>query len=126
MSSLFSPVTLGGVEFANRIGVSPMCQYSAYDGCASDWHLSHLGMLANSRAGLVIVDATPVERPGRTSHGCLGLSSDDSAATLARVIAYCRRHGSAKFGVQLAHAGRKASSQRRWEGGGALPPGADP
>jgi NADPH2 dehydrogenase len=126
MSSLFSPVMLGGVELANRIVVSPMCQYSAYDGCASDWHLAHLGMLANSGAGLVIVEATHVERRGRITHGCLGLYSDDNEATLARVLAYCRRHGTAKFGVQLAHAGRKASSQRPWEGGGALPPGADP
>jgi NADPH2 dehydrogenase len=126
MSVLFSPVTLGGVELSNRIVVSPMCQYSALDGCASDWHIAHLGMLANSGAGLVIVEATHVERHGRITHGCMGLYSDDNEAALARVMAYCRRHGTAKFGVQLAHAGRKASSQRPWEGGQALPPGADP
>jgi NADPH2 dehydrogenase len=125
MSVLFSPVTLGGVELSNRIVVSPMCQYSAFDGCASDWHIAHLGTLANSGAGLVIVEATHVERHGRITHGCMGLYSDDNEAALARVIAYCRRHGTAKFGVQLAHAGRKASSQRPWEGGQALPPHAD-
>jgi NADPH2 dehydrogenase len=126
MPSLFSPITLGSVELANRIVVSPMCQYSAFDGCASDWHLAHLGMLANSGAGLLIVEATHVERHGRITHGCLGLYSDDNEATLARVVAHCRRHGTAKLGIQLAHAGRKASSQRPWEGGGALPPGEDP
>ena len=126
MPSLFSPITLGSVELANRIVVSPMCQYSAFDGCASDWHLAHLGMLANSGAGLLIVEATHVERHGRITHGCLGLYSDDNEATLARVVAHCRQHGTAKLGIQLAHAGRKASSQRPWEGGGALPPGEDP
>jgi NADPH2 dehydrogenase len=126
MPSLFSPITLGSVELANRIVVSPMCQYSAFDDCASDWHLAHLGMLANSGAGLLIVEATHVERHGRITHGCLGLYSDDNEATLARVVAHCRRHGTAKLGIQLAHAGRKASSQRPWEGGGALPPGEDP
>ncbi len=103
-----------------------MCQYSADDGSANDWHLGHLGMLANSGAGLVIVEATHVERHGRITHGCLGLYSDHNEAALARVIAHCRRIGTAKLGIQLAHAGRKASSQRPWEGGGALPPGQDP
>ena len=125
-SSLFSPIKLAGVALDNRIVVSPMCQYSADDGCASDWHLAHLGMLANSGAGLLIVEATHVERHGRITHGCLGLYSDDCEATLARVIASARRYGTAKFGVQLAHAGRKASAQRPWEGGGALKPGEDP
>jgi 2,4-dienoyl-CoA reductase-like NADH-dependent reductase (Old Yellow Enzyme family) len=124
--SLFSPIKLAGVELDNRIVVSPMCQYSAEDGCASDWHLAHLGMLANSGAGLLVVEATHVERHGRITHGCLGLYSDDCEATLAHVIATGRRYGTAKFGVQLAHAGRKASSQRPWEGGGALKPGEDP
>ena len=126
MSVLFSPVTIGGVELSNRIAVSPMCQYSAFDGCASDWHIAHLGMLANSGAGLVVVEATHVERHGRISHGCLGLYSDDNEAALRRVIDHCRRHGTAKLGVQLAHAGRKASSQRPWDGGQALRPDEDP
>ena len=126
MSSLFASIKLGPVELSNRIVVAPMCQYSADDGSATDWHLGHLGMLANSGAGLVIVEATHVERHGRITHGCLGLYSDHNEAALARVIAHCRTAGTAKLGIQLAHAGRKASSQRPWEGGGPLPPGQDP
>ncbi len=119
-SALFSPIRLADLELANRIVVSPMCQYSADDGVASDWHLNHLGMLANSGAALLVVEATGVERRGRISHGCLGLYSDDCEAALARVIAHCRRYGTAKLGIQLAHAGRKASARRPWEGGQPL------
>ena len=126
MSALFSPIKLAGLELANRIVVAPMCQYSADDGSANDWHLMHLGMLANSGAALVVVEATHVERHGRITHGCMGLYSDDNEAALARVIAAARRAGTAKFGIQLAHAGRKASSQRPWEGGSALEAGQDP
>ena len=125
-SALFSPYKLAGLDLANRLVVSPMCQYSADDGCANDWHLMHLGMLANSGAALVIVEATHVERAGRITHGCLGLYSDDNEAALARVIAQVRRAGSAKFGIQIAHSGRKGSAQLPWEGGGSLKPGADP
>jgi 2,4-dienoyl-CoA reductase-like NADH-dependent reductase (Old Yellow Enzyme family) len=124
--SLFSPIKLAGAELANRIVVSPMCQYSADDGSASDWHIAHLGMLANSGAGLVIVEATHVERHGRITHGCLGLYSDDCEATLKHAIDIARRYGTTRFGIQLAHAGRKASAQRPWEGGAALKPGEDP
>ena len=125
-SVLFSPYRLAGIELANRIVVSPMCQYSADDGCANDWHLMHLGMLANSGAALVVVEATHVERHGRITHGCLGLYSDDNEAALARVIAQVRRAGTAKCGSQIAHAGRKASAERPWEGGGALKADAVP
>jgi NADPH2 dehydrogenase len=125
-STLFSPLRLSGLDLDNRIVVSPMCQYSANDGCASDWHLTHLGMLVNSGAALVVVEATHVERRGRITHGCLGLYSDACEATLKRVVDHCRRFGTAKLAVQLAHAGRKASSERPWEGGGALKPDADP
>ncbi len=125
-SVLFSPFKLAGLELANRIVVAPMCQYSADDGCANDWHMMHLGMLANSGAALVIVEATHVERQGRITHGCMGLYSDDNELALGRVIAQCRRAGTAKFGIQIAHAGRKASSQRPWEGAKALAPGQDP
>jgi 2,4-dienoyl-CoA reductase-like NADH-dependent reductase (Old Yellow Enzyme family) len=125
-SALFSPIKLAGLELANRIVVSPMCQYSADDGCANDWHLMHLGMLANSGASLVIVEATHVERHGRITHGCLGLYSHDNEAALARVIASARRAGTAKFGIQIAHSGRKGSAQKPWEGGGSLPAEADP
>lgn len=126
MTALFSAYKLGPVELANRIVISPMCQYSADDGCANDWHMTHLGMLANSGAGLVIVEATHVERHGRITHGCTGLYSDDNEAAMARVVAHCRRIGNAKLGIQIAHAGRKASAQRPWEGGGPLQPDGDP
>ena len=108
-SALFSPIRLAGLELANRIVVSPMCQYSANDGVASDWHITHLGMLANSGAGLVIAEMTNVERHGRISHGCLGLYSDACEDALAHVVAHCQRIGTAKIGVQIAHAGRKGS-----------------
>src|SRR6267154_1531831 len=124
-SALFSPIRLAELELPNRIVVSPMCQYSADDGVASDWHLNHLGMLASSGAALLVIEATGVERGGRITHGCLGLYSDDCEAALARVIAHCRRYGTAKIGIQLAHAGRKASAQRPWEGGGSLKPDQD-
>src|SRR5246127_5996627 len=125
-SALFSPIKLADLELANRIVVSPMCQYSADDGVASGWHITHLGMLANSGAALVVVEATGTERRGRITHGCLGLYSDDCEAALARVVAHCRRHGTAKLGIQLAHAGRKASAQRPWEGAKALSEAEDP
>src|SRR5262245_2822156 len=124
-SALFSPIRLADLELANRIVVSPMCQYSADDGVASDWHINHLGMLANSGAALLVIEATGIERRGRITHGCLGLYSDDCEAALARVIAHCRRYGTAKLGIQLAHAGRKASARRPWEGGQPLAPGED-
>jgi 2,4-dienoyl-CoA reductase-like NADH-dependent reductase (Old Yellow Enzyme family) len=125
-SVLFSPIKLGDIELHNRVVVAPMCQYSALDGCATDWHFAHLGMLANSGAGLVIVEATHVERHGRITHGCMGLYSDDCEAALKRIVDFCRRAGSGKLGIQLAHAGRKASAQRPWQGGGPLEPGQDP
>jgi len=125
-SALFSPIKLAGLELDNRIVVAPMCQYSSLDGCATDWHIAHLGMLSGSGASLVIVEATHVERHGRITHGCMGLYSDDCEAALKRVIDFCRRAGTAKLGVQLAHAGRKASVQRPWQGGGPLTADEDP
>ncbi len=125
-SALFEPYRLAGLDLANRIIVSPMCQYSADDGCANDWHLMHLGMMAHSGAALVVVEATHVERHGRITHGCLGLYNDDNEAALARVVMQARRMGPAKFGIQIAHAGRKASAQKPWEGAGPLAPEADP
>ena len=121
-STLFTPFRLANLELANRIVVSPMCQYSADDGCANDWHLMHLGMMAHSGAAMVIVEATHVERHGRITHGCLGLYSDDNEAALARVVAQARRMGNAKFGIQIAHSGRKGSAQRPWEGAAPLKP----
>jgi 2,4-dienoyl-CoA reductase-like NADH-dependent reductase (Old Yellow Enzyme family) len=125
-SVLFSPIRLADLDLPNRIVISPMCQYSADDGCANDWHLAHLGMLANSGAGLLVVEATHVTRPGRITHGCLGLYSDACEAELERIVAHCRRFGTARLGIQIAHAGRKASARRPWEGGGALQAGEDP
>jgi NADPH2 dehydrogenase len=125
-SALFSPIRLANLELPNRIVVSPMCQYSAADGVATDWHLNHLGMLANSGAALVVIEATGTERSGRITHGCLGLYSDDCEAALARVVAHCRRYGTANLGIQLAHAGRKASAQRPWEGAQSLKAGEEP
>jgi NADPH2 dehydrogenase len=125
-SALFQPIKLGTLELDNRIVVAPMCQYSADDGVMSDWHMTHLGMLANSGAALVVVEMTDVERRGRITHGCVGLYSDACEAGMARVIAHCKRIGTAKFGIQIAHAGRKASSARPWEGARALKAGEDP
>lgn len=119
-SKLFTPIRLAGLELANRIVVAPMCQYSAENGEAGDWHMTHLGMLANSGAGLVVIEMTGVEPAGRITPGCLGLYSDACEAALARVIAHCKRIGGARFGIQIAHAGRKASSTRPWEGGRPL------
>ena len=125
-SALFSPIRLAGLELSNRLVVSPMCQYSAENGSATDWHLMHLGMLANSGAALVVVEATAVESIGRITHGCLGLWSDENEAALSRVLKSVRRAGTAKFGIQLAHAARKASAHLPWEGGLSLKSGQDP
>lgn len=128
MARLFSPITLGGLEFANRIAVAPMCQYSADDGSATDWHLQHWMTLALSGAAMVTVEMTDVERRGRISHHCLGLYSDRNEAAAKRALDAARaiaRPGTF-FGTQLAHAGRRASSRRPWEGGGPLQPGEDP
>ena len=113
---------LGGITLNNRIAVSPMCQYSAENGAANDWHLQHLGSLSVSGAGLVIVEQTAVEPAGRISHGCLGLYSDANEAGLARVVDFCRRAGSAALGIQPAHTGRKGSAKLPWEGGRPLAP----
>ena len=124
-SQLFTPIALRGLTLPNRIVVSPMCQYSADDGCANSWHMLHLGNLAVSGVGLLMIEATAVERIGRITHGCLGLYSDNSELALAEVVAACRRWGNAPLGIQLAHAGRKGSAQRPWEGGASLKPHED-
>jgi len=116
--ALLSPIELRGLRVDNRIVVSPMCQYSAEEGSATDWHLMHLGQFAISGAGLVIVEATHVEPIGRITHGCLGLYSDANEAALARVVAFCKRHGPARIGMQVSHSGRKGSARRPWEGRG--------
>lgn len=109
-SKLFSPVSLRGLELANRVVVSAMCQYAAENGSATDWHLMHLGNFAVSGPGLVFTEATAVEPEGRISNLCLGLYSDDNERALARVASFCKAYGGkTRFGVQLAHAGRKGS-----------------
>lgn len=117
---LFSPISLGPVSLPNRIMVSPMCQYSADDGCANDWHAAHLGSLALSGAGVLCVEATAVSREGRITQGCLGLYSDDNERALRCVVDQLRGASPAKLMIQLGHAGRKASSARPWEGGQLL------
>jgi NADPH2 dehydrogenase len=119
-SALFSPYALRDLELHNRALVSPMCQYSADDGSATDWHLIHLGTLTQSGAGLVLIEATAVSAVGRITPGCLGLYSDANEAALARVLAAIRPHANTPIGIQLAHAGRKGSSARPWHGGQLL------
>jgi 2,4-dienoyl-CoA reductase-like NADH-dependent reductase (Old Yellow Enzyme family) len=121
MSLLFSPLSLGPLELSNRIVIAPMCQYSAHDGCVTDWHHIHLGNLALSGAGLLILEATAVESRGRISHADLGLWNDDQEAALKALVTSVRRWSPMPLGIQLAHAGRKASTPRPWEGGGAIP-----
>jgi 2,4-dienoyl-CoA reductase-like NADH-dependent reductase (Old Yellow Enzyme family) len=125
---LFSPLDIGPVTVPNRIAVAPMCQYSANDGAASDWHLQHLMQFALSRAGLVVLEAAGVERIGRITHRCLGLYSDANEAALARVLDAARRVATTdtRWGIQLAHAGRKASTHVPWQSGGPLKTGDDP
>ena len=120
-SRLFTPLTLRDVTLRNRAVVSPMCQYSAHDGIANDWHLVHLGQFAAGGFGLVFTEATAVLPEGRITHGDLGLWSDAHVAPLGRVVDFLHAHG-ARSGVQLAHAGRKASMQRPWFGNAALGP----
>ena len=112
----FVPFRVRGVELANRIVVSPMCQYSAEDGTVNDWHLVHLGSRAVGGAGLVIAEMTNVEAEGRISPGCAGLYRDEHRAAWKRIVDFTHRHSAAKIGIQLAHAGRKASMHRPWEG----------
>ncbi|MDR3641071.1 MAG: NADH:flavin oxidoreductase/NADH oxidase [Humidesulfovibrio sp.] len=122
MSTLFSPLALGPLTLQNRIIVAPMCQYSAKDGQAQDWHLMHLGGLALSGAGLLITEATAVEPEGRISAADLGLYDDATEAALGRVLHAVRKHSSIPVAVQLAHAGRKASCALPWQGGQFTPP----
>jgi 2,4-dienoyl-CoA reductase-like NADH-dependent reductase (Old Yellow Enzyme family) len=116
---LFQPLTLRSVTLRNRIGVSPMCQYSAGDGVANDWHFAHLGSRAVGGAGIVIVEATGVAPEGRITPGCLGLWGEKHIEPLARIAKFVKAHG-AVAGIQIAHAGRKASADLPWNGGAHL------
>ena len=118
---LFAPLPLREVTLKNRIAVSPMCQYSAQDGMATDWHLVHYGALALGGAGLLVAEATAVAPEGRISPQDLGLWKDEQVEPMARVVRFIREQGAAA-GIQLAHAGRKASLARPWEGGAPIGP----
>src|SRR6185312_17401978 len=109
MSTLFSPLKLRDLTLANRIVISPMCQYSAENGAATAWHMIHLGHLALSGAGMLMVEATAVEAEGRITHGDLGLYDDATEAALVPVLAAIRKYSKTPAVIQLAHAGRKAS-----------------
>ncbi len=121
MSHLFEPLSLRGVTFRNRAWVSPMCQYSAQDGVPADWHLVHLGSRAVGGAGLILAEATSVSPEGRISPSDTGLWNDVQLDAWARITRFVREHGAA-MGLQLAHAGRKASTRPPWEERGAVPP----
>ncbi|MEI9973656.1 MAG: NADH:flavin oxidoreductase/NADH oxidase [Ignavibacteriota bacterium] len=123
MSALFTPLTIRDITFRNRIAVSPMCQYSSEDGFANDWHLVHLGARATGGAGVVIMEATAVEARGRISPQDQGIWKDEHIPFLTRITSFLRQQG-AVAGIQLAHAGRKASTYRPWEGSGAVAPEA--
>ncbi|MBG6221648.1 MULTISPECIES: NADH:flavin oxidoreductase/NADH oxidase [unclassified Janthinobacterium] len=115
MSALFQPYTLKDITLRNRIAVPPMCQYMAVDGQANDWHLSHYAGMARGGAGLVIVEATAVAPEGRITPGCTGIWNDDLAQAFVPVVKAIKAAGSVP-GIQIAHAGRKASANRPWEG----------
>ena len=121
MSELFSPLSLRGMALRNRVVVSPMCQYSSNEGRAAPWHLLHLGSLALSGAGMLCTEATAVEPDGRISAADLGLWDDATEAALVPVLSAIRAHSRVPVTMQLAHAGRKASTRVPWEGGLQVP-----
>ena len=120
---LFTPMKVGNLELVNRIVIAPMQQYSAEDGQMNDWHLMHLGQLASSGAAAVTIEGAAVSPEGRTTYGDAGLYSDDTEASMARVVLGVRRWSDMPIGIQLNHAGRKGSRQKPWEGGAQIPPG---
>jgi 2,4-dienoyl-CoA reductase-like NADH-dependent reductase (Old Yellow Enzyme family) len=122
MSQLFTPFEVGPLRLANRIVIAPMCQYSAVDGCMTDWHLIHLGHLALSGAALLTIEATAILPEGRITYADVGLWSDEAEAAMDRVLVSIRRHSDMPVAIQLAHAGRKASTEVPWNGGEQIPP----
>ena len=122
MPHLFDPIDLGRLNLNNRIVISPMCQYSAVDGNATEWHMAHLSSLSLGGAGLLCLEATAVSAEGRITPGCLGLWNDDNETALADVLRVLRASSPVKVAIQLGHAGRKASSARPWDGGQLLGP----
>ncbi|KQM19305.1 NADH:flavin oxidoreductase/NADH oxidase [Novosphingobium sp. Leaf2] len=123
MAKLFEPYTVGDLTLSNRIIVAPMCQYSAENGCMTDWHEAHLGQLAQSGAGLLTIEATAVTPEGRISYGDVGLYDDATEAAMAKVLESVRRWSNIPVAIQLAHAGRKASTAKPWDGGAQIAPG---
>ncbi len=121
---LFEPLTIGSITLANRIVIAPMCQYSAVDGCMTDWHLIHLGQLALSGAGLLTIEATAVVPEGRITYADTGLYDDGTEAAMAATLASIRKWSDMPIAIQLAHAGRKASCEIPWRGGAQLAPDA--
>jgi 2,4-dienoyl-CoA reductase-like NADH-dependent reductase (Old Yellow Enzyme family) len=121
MSALFSPIKLRSLTLPNRIMVAPMCQYSADDGAANDWHFTHMNTMALSGAAMFCIEATHVEAIGRITPGCLGLWNDATEAALKPILASIRKHSKAAVAMQLAHAGRKGSSNVPWKGGQQIP-----
>jgi 2,4-dienoyl-CoA reductase-like NADH-dependent reductase (Old Yellow Enzyme family) len=118
--ALFEKIQLRGLTLPNRIIIAPMCQYSAIDGQTTDWHLIHLGHLAQSGSGMLILEATAVEPRGRITHGCLGLYDDETETALSKVFNACKKYGNTPIGIQLGHAGRKASANPPQKGGTPL------
>jgi 2,4-dienoyl-CoA reductase-like NADH-dependent reductase (Old Yellow Enzyme family) len=121
-SALFQPIAIGSTTLSNRIVIAPMCQYSAEHGRMTDWHLIHLGQLALSGAGLLTIEATAVVPEGRITYGDVGLWDDATEAAMARVLESIRRHSDMPIAIQLAHAGRKASTDLPWKGGKQIAP----
>lgn len=121
-ASLFDPIRIGSLPLRNRIVVAPMCQYTAEQGRMTDWHTIHLGDLALSGAGMLVVEASAVLPEGRISYGDVGLWDDATEAAMARVLDAVRRYSDIPVAIQLAHAGRKASCAKPWDGGAQLPP----
>ncbi len=121
-SQLFTPLQIGNRTLSNRITVAPMCQYSAIDGSMTDWHLMHLGSLAISGASMLVIEATGVTPAGRITPHCVGLYSDANETAMKRVVDYVRSISPVWLGVQIGHAGRKASTHRPWQGHGFLKP----
>jgi len=125
MSALFTPLRVGALELANRIVIAPMCQYSAVEGCMTDWHVIHLGHLALSGAALLTIEATAVTPEGRITYADVGLWNDATEVAIARTLESVRHWSDMPIAIQLAHAGRKASTEVPWKGGLQIPPNQD-
>lgn len=122
MAKLFEPISLGKLPLANRIVIAPMCQYSAEDGKMTDWHAQHLGNLSQSGAAILTIEASAVSPEGRISYADVGLWDDETEAAMGKVLESVRRWSDMPIAIQLAHAGRKASTAKPWDGGGQIAP----